>query len=144
MKLSMADVCKKCGGKCCQPPIFLSEFDIKKLKEIGKKFTTSPAGEAGYNLLSPTVCPFLKKGSGCTLTEDQKPIDCILYPLAFTEENDTLTFYLNGRCPLHKDVPKDWIKKTIKWAKLQLKHWTPAERRTYIKRQINDLISINL
>lgn len=142
MKMNFKQICKKCNGKCCHGRIFLGAVDVEKLKSAGKKIKIRKAGKAGFDLISDGKCPFFKEKIGCTLEEGLKPIDCTLYPLAFLENSERFTFYLNKRCPYYKQVPKDWIEKTKTWAQKKLKAWSKEEREIYIKRQINDFAPI--
>lgn len=142
MKVTLRELCKRCKGKCCRPPIYLGQVDVDRLIAAGKKFKIERTDEAGFDLISSDKCPFLKEDVGCTLESDLKSIDCILFPLAFTESNDGFKFYLNKLCPFFKEIPRDWIKETKKWARVRLKDWSKSERRTYAERQKDRLSEI--
>ena len=123
-------ICKKCGGKCCKSTIFLTQKDIDKWKPFEGKFATIKK-EAGFMLVHKGKCPFLNTETGCTLNENMKPFDCILFPLAFTYKNETINFYLDKKCPYINEISKDWIDETKKWALEQLQDWSEEEKITY-------------
>lgn len=141
----MSDICRICLGKCCQPPIFLGQKDVEKLRKAGKQFNYKKAKNAGFDLVSDGKCPFLKIGKGCTLDRDLKPIDCVLYPLVFKiKEDGSIEYYLNKGCPYFKDVPNDWIEETKKWIQTKMDEWSSQEKDAYYKRQQEKLAVIIL
>ena len=118
---------------------FLGLRDVEKLKKTGRNLKIESAGKGGFDLIHEGQCPFLEEGVGCTLSNDLKPLDCILYPLSFTEDNGGLEFYLNDLCPYFNEAPDGWIEETKRWAIDALKSWTKEERKTYASRQIGHL-----
>jgi len=145
MKNTFEIICKKCGGKCCKSTIFLTQRDIDKWKQFEGEFKVKEKG-AGFMLIHEGQCPFLNEETGCTLEENLKAFDCILFPLAFIYKNEKIKFYLNKKCPYVNKIQKDWIEKTKKWALEQLKSWNEEEKRTYSKiienYPVSELISI--
>lgn len=137
VKKSMASLCRTCQGRCCQPPIFLGQYDVDKLRRKGFDFDIEPVPQgAGYDLISEGNCPFLKKGIGCTLEEEDKPIDCLIFPLTFSEENlGQFKFYPSKHCLFFKQIPDSWIQQTTREGEKKILKWSVEERKTYIKRQ---------
>lgn len=132
---TIADLCKKCQGGCCTT-VFLGKYDIEKLKKAGKHFNIKKV-EGGHEFVETEngKCPFLNEGIGCILSDDLKPLDCILFPLAFKMEGKNIKFFLNTKCPYFSEIPVDWINKTMKWFELHINQWSEDEIKTYIKRQ---------
>lgn len=143
MKRSFEQVCKECQGYCCTT-VFLGQSDVDKLTKAGKNFRTKKL-VVGYELekASEGNCPFLEVGKGCTLNEELKPFDCVLFPLAFTKTGEKYTFYLNKKCPYFNQAPKEWIDKTIIWALDNINNWSQDEIEAYIKRQEGFLASLD-
>ena len=144
MSKTIGDICRVCGGFCCTT-VFLGKSDIKKLNKAGKVVQYQKV-EGGHEFVKTAhgKCPFLKEGIGCVLPEELKPFDCILYPLAFTKKNGSFEFYVNTKCPYYKEIPKDWIKKTILWFNDKIKEWTDEEIEAYIARQKGHMKKIEL
>ncbi|MFC1727162.1 hypothetical protein ACFL0Y_01440 [Patescibacteria group bacterium] len=75
----------------------------------------------------------MDKSKGCTLPEDIKPFDCKVFPVAFIYKNGKTSFYLNKKCPYYREIPREWIEKTHKWARKELESWTEEEKLEYSK-----------
>ncbi|MBU0962556.1 MAG: YkgJ family cysteine cluster protein, partial [Nanoarchaeota archaeon] len=76
----LSNLCKKCDGKCCKEfEIFLTRDDLNKLKKFKGKFKIKKEGSA-FAMHHSKKCYFLSK-NGCILNENQKPLDCRLFPL---------------------------------------------------------------
>jgi len=126
-------ICKKCQGKCCKSTIFLTQTDVDRLNKRHKgvfKVEKIP----GIMILDESgKCPFLNESKGCILSENLKPFDCRVFPIAFIYRNGETNFYLNKKCPYHNEIPKEWIEKTKKWAKKELESWTEEEKLEFSK-----------
>lgn len=135
MKNVFAIICKKCQGACCKSTVFVTKHDLEKLRKhkkdlkIYNDFTKSsePPGDLVQD--DKNKCYFLNLQTGCTLNPDDKPFDCRLFPLTFTYDKKQLQFYLNKKCPYWKEIPKEWIEDTKKWAIKHIdKHFTEEEK----------------
>lgn len=63
-------------GKCSHT----LKFDFKDDKEI-------------------KLCPYLNQKSGCTLSEEEKPFDCKIWPLRLMKTDDKVVIALSPICP---------------------------------------------
>ncbi len=145
----LAEICKKCGGKCCiGDDITISKHELKRLKEkynFKQGALRTPYGKLNtIKIVKNTPCPFLGKEDskiGCILNEKLKPLGCKLYPLTFLIEQDNLKFFLSNFCPYVQESANlnMWIKESIKNTCKELKTWTKTEKlsRTYLHKQIH-------
>lgn len=147
----LAEICKKCGGKCCiGSDITISKLELKKLKErYGFDQGTLKSEDSEMNVIKNSrdmPCYFIRKVKGkqaeleCILKGKMRPLICRLYPLIFLMENAKPKFYLSV-CPYRKEISKfkKWINKTVKEAREELKMWTKIEKLCFssLRKKIN-------
>ncbi len=132
-------ICKKCHGLCCKATVVVTKKDLDKLNtkykgmfKIIKEETGLEKTPGHFILTKNHLCPFLGK-TGCVLEENEKPFDCIFFPLAFIYKNNTTSFYINKHCPFCMKIPKKELLKTKRWGKERLKSWTDEEKLFYSK-----------
>lgn len=126
----ISNLCKKCGGPCCKEyDIFLSKKDINNIKKFKGKFKIKKEDNSIY-MSHYRKCCFLSE-KGCILKENQKPLDCRLFPLVFIFNNKKIEFYIMKDCKYFKKLPKQWIKSAKLIAKNGVKNWTEKDKKTY-------------
>ena len=132
-------ICKECSEKgetCCIFKLFLTEDEIKILKKYNPELKYKRT-KSGFSFVrdkrdSQLKCQFLTD-KGCSLPEELKPLDCILFPLVIIYKNSEIIFHLNKDCPCLKFIPKEWIEKTKKQALEKFKTWSEEEKINYSK-----------
>ncbi len=104
------------------------EDDVKRLKR--KVYDKIP----GYMIQDDQKkCPFLDLKIGCTLKHEDKPLDCRMFPIAFKYKDGKATFYLNKRCKYWKEIPREWVLATKKWAGKAIAELTEEEKIEFSK-----------
>src|SRR3989338_5467745 len=127
-------ICKKCSEKgetCCNFKLFLFKDEIKNLKKY-KPDLKYLKTKSGFSLIrdkknSQFRCQFLTD-KGCSLSEELKPLDCVLFPMVIIHKNSEIIFYINKDCPYAKSIPKEWIEKTKRYALEKFKTWSEEEK----------------
>jgi len=148
----LGELCKKCGGKCCEPDVSISKKECLKLKSKFKDFKCGTR-ESSYGKISTMksnnkkICFFIRKTkgkhleAGCMMKSEDRPLSCKLFPLTFLVENNKIVFYMSDLCQYGKEALKlkTWIRKAIKDAKNDLKSWTKSEKltRSHMHRKIH-------
>ena len=59
-------------------------------------------------------CTFLNGQAGCTLSEEEKPFDCRIWPLRVMETNGHLAVTLELTCPAINQVGQDRMRELVK------------------------------
>lgn len=133
-------ICKECADKdlsCCNYKLFLVKEELDKVKGF-KKDVKYKKDRSGYKLVRDTRdkrhrCQFLGS-NGCVLPDDSfKPFDCLLFPLNIIYRNGEIEFYLSKCCIFYKEISKEWIDKTKKWATERFNSWSEQEKKDYSK-----------
>lgn len=128
--LSLLDYCKKCHASCCKTgdligsPI-LSADEIAKIKDKSYlKEITSPVGEKYWIIAEEGTnrCHFLNEKDECDLQND-KPLDCLCYPLKATWHNDDIIYILDTNCPAAEHLSADFYEEALKVAKKSIKRF---------------------
>lgn len=101
--LSLLDLCRKCGSRCCKEPgppvVFPEEAERigEFVKERGLENHIEPVeGEELYFIpRRGKPCPYLDGDGRCAI-QDVKPLDCRVYPLGLTR---SLRVGVSASCP---------------------------------------------
>ncbi len=82
------------GSTCCSP-------------DLTDAYTTDDPEEEA-------PCPFLDRSKGCTLSEQEKPFDCKIWPLRCMRMQDgTLAVCLTPTCPAVNAVPPETVQQLV-------------------------------
>jgi hypothetical protein len=130
MKVSIKDVCNKCGAMCCRAGIIAATGEEHKaIVEAGFEDHFKKEGKIFFIINHNSVCPYLK-GSACTVYE-LRPSICRCWPVHPLFRNGKHGHHLYT-CPLSKhltekdleglkglalDVPKEICLFVEKWDK---------------------------
>ena len=58
-------------------------------------------------------CPFLATGKGCTLSEEDKPFDCKIWPLRLMKAEGKLAVCLTPTCPAVNKLPVSRVRELV-------------------------------
>ena len=116
--LMSADTCAKCRYCCSFKSTSLWEmptFPADSLKKLAKdkdfKYTIEKEGKCSFgrpdiseeylsaNPAEEVPCPFLDTEVGCTLSPEDKPFDCKLWPLRVMRREGHLLLTMSIACP---------------------------------------------
>ena len=102
MKVSIKDVCSKCGAMCCKAGVIAAtEKEHKAVIEAGFKDHFRRVGSIFYIINHNSVCPYLK-GNVCEIYEFRPPI-CKCWPVHPLFRNGKHGCHLYA-CPLSKHI----------------------------------------
>ncbi|MCX6778593.1 MAG: YkgJ family cysteine cluster protein [Candidatus Micrarchaeota archaeon] len=144
----LAEMCRKCGGKCCFESITVSEEELERLRKKGHfkagKLKTSQGEISTIKTTEGEPCPFLKVGkkkTGCVLKGRERPLSCRLFPITFLLEEGEPKFYLSKYCPYFLEAGglEDWMGGAIGEAREELKNWSEGEKlaRSFLHKRIH-------
>lgn len=130
-------ICKKCVEKddcCCNYKLFLAKNEIDALKKFKSEIKYKKY-MSGYTLIRNKSkgkfrCQLLTE-NGCSIPENLKPLDCILFPLNINYKNREIEFYLSKYCMFYEKIPENWIKKTKALALERFNTWNEQEKIDY-------------
>jgi len=93
------NICENCHEKCCVISY------VQLTKEEAKKFKDNAIDINGVFFLKDVEkkCVFFGKNQ-CSLSYQDRPLSCKLYPICFTLKNGKPTVDVDGNCPLAKYV----------------------------------------
>lgn len=69
-------------------------------------------------------CIFLDENHGCTLNDEDKPLECKIWPLRVMDKDDNLIIAFETICPELGETPSKDIKKLVEEIKQDIKEYT--------------------
>ncbi|MFH1211760.1 MAG: hypothetical protein V1659_02405 [Candidatus Woesearchaeota archaeon] len=137
-ELSLLKFCIPCNSKCCKAgkligtPI-LSADEAKKMPYPEKTHlqeVISPVGEKYFVIKErkkSNKCFFLNDDNTCRI-QNNKPLDCLCYPIKAVYSDDKIWYILDSECPACTSLSKDFIKNAKKIALKSIKRF---DKQTY-------------
>ncbi len=139
--LSLLKYCIFCKSKCCKAGKFFGSpiLDYKEAKKIGAyvKEIKLKSGK-NYFILKEGKrsqdCIFLKEGK-CKI-EENKPLDCLCYPVKAIYSKDKIIYLLDTGCPASKYLDKKFIKDSKKVALKSIKRFDKETYNHWLKKNV--------
>lgn len=132
-KLSLLDICKKCGSRCCKepgPPVVFPE-EVERIREFCQSkglgdHIEKVEGEEFYTIpRRGKPCPYLDSEDRCSI-QDVKPLDCRVYPIGLT---DSLRTGISTTCPAKNLLTSEYTGK----AKSMLNTLSPGQMEAFVR-----------
>ena len=121
--------CANCGFCCVfrwqsrwETPLFSKEnadaisqrYSRAKFRPVGDMLTIDIDGEYKTDSAEEeAACFFLDKNKGCTLTDDEKPIDCKIWPLRIMNKSGKLVIALTPTCAEINKLPVEEVRDLV-------------------------------
>ncbi|NIO05599.1 MAG: hypothetical protein GTN74_13620 [Proteobacteria bacterium] len=129
---SIADICARCGGKCCRKPV-VTAADRARLSDSGLADSVVEHGPMEY-IRSDPWCQFLSD-RGCVLPAATRPVDCRLFPMYFVCVGGTVQARLHSRwaCPFVRLIAAHprWRAAASTYLEREIKTWSEDEVAKY-------------
>ncbi len=148
-KVLSKETCKNCKFCCVFQKNSLWELPVFPKDKYEKIITENPeffeiTDEYGkLNLIDKyktddeiIACPFLDETQGCTLNDEDKPLECKIWPLRVMKKEDELVLVFETICPeLGCEPPKELITLIEEEIGDEIKKY--AEKYPFIAKQYN-------
>jgi Fe-S-cluster containining protein len=107
-ELRILHYCQSCGGSCCYTgsPLYLPEE-----KEVVVAQHPDHFEKIAGNFVIPKpqgFCPYLTTKKLCSI-QDQKGIDCLIYPIDPKYERGFVQFVIDANCPAYTRLTPEFI-----------------------------------
>ena len=96
------EFCKKCKF-CCV-------FEVRHLWETPEKIAHICAKYDDADPMLEVPCPYLNSETGCTLTGDEKPFECSIWPFRIMEKDGRTIMAVAQTCPGIKKYDVEYLR----------------------------------